>query len=162
MSRYVGAGVIELWYVSTVADPLVPTFSELNAGIDLTGFLTDGGLSTPFDGNIVDGADMGSKFNKTIPGTFGGNPITAEFFRDSVKASDTAWTTLPRATAGFYAVAPRGLVAAGVWAVGDDVDLWTIEVVTRNPADWARNEAARFTVESAVTEVPLEDFAIAA
>ena len=160
MARIIGAGVLELFYVATVSNPQAPTSTELNAGTDLTGFLTDGGISTPFDGSIVDASDMSSKFNKTAPGTYGGQPLTLELYRDD--SADTAWSTLTRGTSGYIAIARFGLATKGTWAVGDKVDLWPITVVTRNPADVVRNEMQRFTVECAVTAVPLEDYTLAA
>lgn len=159
MARVIGAGVLELFYVPTLTDYTAPTTTQLNAGTDLTGFLTDGGLSTPFDGSIVDIGDMSSKFNKTAAGTFGGNPLTLEFYRDD--AADTAWTTLARGVTGYIALARFGLATPGTFAVADVVDVWPIEVVTRNPADVVRNEAQRFSVECAVTNVPAEDYALA-
>ena len=159
MARVTGAGVLELFYVATVANASAPTSTELNAGTDLTGFLTDGGISTPFDGSIVDASDMSSKFNKTAPGTYGGQPLTLELYRDD--SADTAWSTLTRGTSGYIAIARFGLATKGTWAVGDKVDLWPITVITRNPADVVRNEMQRFSVECAVTAVPLEDYTLA-
>lgn len=160
MARKIGAGVLELSYVLTIAVPAAPTAAELNAGTFLTGFLTDGGLSTPLDGSIVDAADMGSAFNKTASGTFGGQALTLELFRDD--AADTAWTTLQRGTVGFIVVARFGLATPGTYAIADVVDIWTIDVVTRNPVDVARNEMQRFGAEMAVTADVTEDFPIAA
>lgn len=160
MSRVIGAGVAELHVITTIAVVTAPTASELNAGVDLTSFLPDGGLTTPFDGSIVDIADMSTKFNATAAGTFGGQPLSIECFRDDV--ADTAWTTLVRGFVGYVAVARFALATQGTWAIADLVDVWPIEVVTRNPADLVRNEAQRFTSESAVTAIPTEDFPIAA
>ena len=160
MARKIGAGVLELSYVLTIAVPTAPTAAELNAGTFLTGFLTDGGLATPLDGSIVDSADMGSAFNKTASGTFGGQPLTLELFRDD--AADTAWNTLTRGVVGFITIARFGLATPGTYAIADVVDIWTIDVVTRNPVDVARNEMQRFGAEMAVTAVPTEDFPIAA
>ncbi len=162
MSRYIGAETIEVHYVPTVADPAAPTSTELNAGTDLTAFLPEGGLNASLEGSIVDAADMSSKFNKTASGTYGGQPLTAEFFRDNVKANDTAYTTLPRGTTGYLAIAPRGLATAGTWAIGDDVDLWPIEVVSQNDSPFARNEMRKFSVTCAVPAVPTIDFPLAA
>ena len=160
MARKIGAGVLELAYVLTVSNLLAPTAAELNAGTFLTGFLTDGGLATPLDGSIVDSADMSTAYNKTAAGTFGGQPLTIELYRDD--SADTAWTTLARETLGHIAIARFGLATPGTWAIADVVDLWKIDVMTRNPVDVARNEMQRFTAEMAVPEVPTEDFAIAA
>ena len=162
MSRYIGAENIEVWFVTTVADYTAPTAAELNAGVDLTGFLPDNGISTPSEGSIVDAGDMSSKYNKTGSGTFGGQPVTADFYRDSVKANDTAYATLPRGTVGYFAIAPRGLATKGTWAIGDAVDMWPVEVVTRNDGARTRNEMIRFSVTCAVPDVPEFDFDIAA
>ncbi len=162
MARKIGAGVLEIFHHTTasIAVATAPTAAELNAGTELTGFLADGGLATPLDGSIVDAADMGDRFNKTAAGTFGGQALTAEFFREF--PTDTAWDALPRETDGYFSIIRRGLAAPGTFAVADEIDLWTIEVVSRNPLDVARNEMQRFAIECAVPAVPLEDFAIAA
>ena len=160
MSRVIGAGVFELAHVTTIADYTAMTAAEGNAGQFLTTYMTDGGAATPFDGSIVDAADMSSKFNKTAAGTFGGNPLTLEFYRDDV--ADTAWTQLARGVAGFIVLSRFGLAAPGTFAVADIIDVWPIEVITRNPMDVVRNEMQKFSVECAVTDVPEEDFSIAA
>lgn len=160
MARIIGAGVAEVTFVATLSDYTAPTATELNGGTDLTSFITDGGTETPFDGSIVDIADMSSAFNKTQAGTFGGQAVSVELYRDDT--ADTAWTTLARGTTGYLAIARKPLATAGTWAIGDDVDVWPITVVTRNPAPIVRNEAQRFTAECAVTDVPEEDFTIAA
>lgn len=160
MARVIGAGIAELHIITTIAILAAPTAAELNAGVDLTSFLPDGGLATPLDGSIVDIADMSTKFNATAPGTFGGQPVSIELYRDD--AVDTAWTTLVRGFVGFGAVARFALSTPGTWAIGDQVDVWPISVVTRNPADLVRNEAQRFTSESAATAEPTEDFILAA
>jgi hypothetical protein len=160
MARKIGAGVLEVAYVLTISDYTAMTAAEGNAGTFLTGFLTDGGLSTPLDGSIVDAADMSAAFNKTASGTFGGQPLTLELFRDD--SADTAWTTLARGTIGHIVVVRFGLATPGTFAVADVIDVWPIDVITRNPVDVARNEMQRFTAEMATTDVPAEDFAIAA
>lgn len=162
MPRRIGAGFVELFHHTTAAitTPLTPLVADLNAGTELTGFLTDGGLSTALDGSIVDAADMSDAFNKTSSGTFGGQPLTIELFREF--PTDTAWDALPRGTDGYFSISRGGLAAPGTFAVADVIELWTIEVVTRNPLDVARNEMQRFTIECAVPAVPLEDFAIVA
>ena len=162
MARKIGAGVLEIFHHTTasIVDPLAPEFAELNAGTELTGFLADGGLATPLDGSIVDAADMGTKFNKTASGTFGGQPFTAEFFRET--PTDTAWDALPRSTTGFLSVARFGLATPGTFAISDEIELWTIIVVTRNRIDVVRGEMQRFQISCATPAAPLEDFAIAA
>jgi hypothetical protein len=166
VTRKIGAGVFEIFYApaGSFANDQAPTATELNdaAVIELTDFLTDGGFSSPFDGSIVDAADMGSGFNKTALGTYGGQPLTAEWYRDFPAASDTAWTTLTRGLAGYFVIARNGLATPGTFAIGDEIESWPIGIASRNPVDVARNDMQRFTNECAVPQVPLEDFAIAA
>ena len=165
MGRVIGAGVLEIASVPTMADYTAPTSTEINAGTFLTTFLTDGGLSTPFDGSVVDAADMSSRFNKTQKGTFGGNPVTLEFFRDDT--TDSAWDAFPRDTVTNLVIARFGISTPSepgppAVAIADVVDVWQVEVITRNPADVVRNELQRFTVELSVTSVPAEGYALAA
>ena len=159
---YTYGGVIELHYVATVADPAAPTTTELNGGTDLTGFLVDNSVRTPFEGATADAKDASSKFNKTVSANFGGQPMTASFHRHKDQADDTAYTTLPRGTAGFFAIARRGLATAGTWAVADRVDLWQIEVISAEDDDVAFTETAKMTVTCAIPSEPTLDFAIAA
>lgn len=165
MTRKIGAGNFELFFApfGHFANDQAPTVAELNdaAVIELTDFLTDGGVATPLDGSIVDSADMGSRFNKTALGTFGGQPIVLQFYRDFPAASDTAWTTLPRDTLGYYVLSRAGLATPGTFAVSDEIESWPLEVASRNPVDVARNEMQQFTTENAIPDVPLEDFVVA-
>lgn len=161
MPKYIGAESDELWYIASVAVPTAPTAAELNAGVRLTGYLPGGSFAVPLDGSIVDAADQSSKYNKTAPGTYGGQPATVDFFGDSVRASDTAYTTHPRGTTGYWASSPRPLATPGVWAVGDAVDLSPISVVSRNRPPKPRNEPVKFTVMAAIPGEPLEDYVIA-
>ena len=166
MTRKIGAGFFELFFAPTgyAVDDQVPTATELNDAsvIELTDFLTDGGVATPLDGSIVDSADMGARFNKTALGTFGGQPIVLQFYRDFPAAGDTAWTTLPRDTTGFYILSRGGLATPGTFAISDEIESWPMEVASRNPVDVARNEMQQFTTENAIPQVPLEDFVVAA
>ncbi len=165
MTRKIGAGNFELFFApfGHFTNDQTPTVAELNdaAVIELTDFLTDGGVATPLDGSIVDSADMGSRFNKTALGTFGGQPIVLQFYRDFPAASDTAWTTLPRDTTGYYVLSRAGLATPGTFAVSDEVESWPLEVASRNPVDVARNDMQQFTTENAIPGEPLEDFVVA-
>lgn len=158
MVRVLGAGVYELFYVAAVTDATAPSVAELNAGIDLTGFLIDGTLDTPLEGSIVDESDVSSDFNKTGPGTYGGDALAAEFYRDNT--TDTAWTTLARAVRGYMAITRFGR-AGTAWASGDTLELWPITVISRNMMVPARNEKQRFRVMCAVPGIPLEDYTLA-
>ncbi len=166
MTRKIGAGVFEIYFAPTAyaVDDQAPTATELHdaAVIELSDFLTDGGFDSPFDGEIIDAADMGSAFNKTALGPFGGQPITVEWFREFPAASDTAWTTLTRALVGYFVVSRNGLATPGTFAIGDEIEAWPIEIASRNPIKVARADIQRFMNDCAVPQEPLEDFAVAA
>lgn len=161
MTRYVPEGTMEVWYVATVADPLAPESTELAAGVDLTKFCV-GDLNLPFEGQTADSADLSSRFNKTVEGDFGGAAGSNTFHKEKESADDTAWSTLPRGTAGYLAVAFRGLATPGTWAIGDSVDLWPIQILSRAMAQQARNTSTRFAVNIAIPDVPTEDFELVA
>lgn len=161
MAKYIADGVIQLHFVETISDQASPTIAEIQAGTDCTAFLR--ALNTPLDGSTVDSATADSKYNTTVSGTYGGQALTADFTRDSVYADDTAWTTHTRETTGFWVVSRRGGGgAAGALQTGDRVDVWPIEVITRNPNAYSRNSLEMFTVECSVNPAPSEDVTIAA
>jgi hypothetical protein len=160
MARFIPDGKLKIRFVAAIASDAAPTITEINAGTDATPFLR--ALNTPLEGSIVDISDVSSKFNKTAPGTYGGQPVTAEFYRDDVFASDTIWTLLARGVATHIVICRRGgSGTSGAIAATDKVDVWPVTVVTRNPAAYARNEPTGFTVEFAVPEEPTEDATVA-
>lgn len=159
MAKYIADGVLQLHYVAAIEDQDNPTLGEITGGVDLTPFLR--ALNTPLDGSTVDSATPDTTYNTTVAGTHGGQPVTADFTRDTEYDDDTAWTTLPRTTTGFWVVARRGGTGtAGALQVADRVDVWPITVVTRNPGAYSRNSLEMFTVECSVNPAPSEDVEI--
>lgn len=162
MSKYISDGIIQLHYIATddLADPSQPTLAEITGdGVDLTGFMRS--LDTPLEGSTVDAATADSAYNSTVAGTYGGQPVSGEFVRDSVAANDTAWNTLPFRTQGYFIVARRGGTGTdGALAVGDLVDVFPIDVSSRNPVPYGRNELARFMMNAAVPTLPEFDVPI--
>ena len=161
MARFIPDGTLRVSFVAAIEDVSAPTASEIEAGVDATGFLRS--LSTPLEGSIVDISDVSSRFNKTASGTYGGQEVSAEFYRDDDQADDTMWNLLTRGVATNLVVARRGGSGTGGTIAADDyVDVWPVEVITRNPADYARNEPTGFTVQFAVPDEPIEDATVGA
>lgn len=161
MAKTILDGVAQLHYVPTIADPSAPTLTEIQGGVDLSGFLRPGGDWSPIEGSTVDAATIDSAFNSTARGTYGGQPFAAVFTNDDTPGGDVAWNTLPRGTTGYFVVSFYGGSGPdGALAVGDIVNVYAIDVYTRKRSPYARNELAVFTVEAAVTEPPHEDVAI--
>lgn len=161
MSRLGSTGEIQVWYAPSVADKSAPTIAEKNAGVNLTGALLRDGLSLPQSGNTIDVAGAASKYNATDAGTYGGDPITASFFRDSVAANDDAWDTLPRGTRGYFVVS-RFEGSESALGAGDRVEVWPIVVISRSNRDIEQDGAYRFDVTCGVPTEPDDDAVVAA
>ena len=157
MSRTASVGVLKIRYVPTIANKAAPTVAEINAGVDLSSQLTRDGLATPSKGSTIDASDISDAFNSTAAGPYGGDPITAKFHRDAVTGSDTAWSTLPRLTAGYFVVGRFGLTPSA----GQRVEVWPITVISREMADTAENETEKFTVTCAVPTPPNDNAVVA-
>ena len=158
MARVNPPGVTEVVWATTVTIA-APTAAQCNAGVDLTSFVR-GIPSVPETGNTADTADLSSKFNKRIPASYGGDNLTIEFYQDDT--TDTAYDTLIRSTAGFWIIAWDGLAATGTFAIGDDVWVYPVTIMSRGMGTPGRDEALWFVSEAAITSVATEKFTIAA
>lgn len=158
MPRLIHDGEVRVTFAPTIADPNAPTVAEVETGATvMTPFIQT--LDTPLDGDTVDASDLSSAYNVTAPGTFGGNPVTGTFHKDSVPANDTAYTTLPRLTTGFFVIRRFGGSGVAI-AISDPVEVWPINVITRNPSAMNRNTLQTFTLEAAVSSPPSLDVAV--
>lgn len=166
MSTFTQDEKIQVWLVDDIADITAPSLGEITAGDEITRFLRS--LTTPLEANVVDSSTAESKFNKTTSGTYGGQAVTGTFTRDDVYADDLAWHGLERGRTTHLVICDRGGSGAAYsdnpnrlqLANGDRVDVWTIEVTSRQRGDYSRNELATFTFSASVPEVPAEDVAI--
>ena len=114
-ARVVPAGTAELSWVTTIAVLAAPTATELNAGVDLTSFARNI-PNVPETANNADIANLSSLFNARQPASFGGDDLSIDLYMDD--ATDTAYDTLIRSTAGFWVVALYGLATPGTFAIG--------------------------------------------
>lgn len=171
MPRYGSTGRIAILWATTIADPASPTVAELTAAVNLSDYITRDGLKTPSSGNTIDAADIGSRFNKTAPGTYGGDAGEIMAHRGSKTADDLAWTTLEQDAIGFLVVARQGLhqdvttglgSKDGVPTVADKCEVYPSTVISRAMADTADNETAKFTASLAFTGEPVQDAAVVA
>ncbi len=151
--------IVEVYFGTTVAIPAAPTASDLNAFTDITGD-SRGVPNIPDTGNTAPTDDLSSKFNKRQAASHGGDNFTLEAYRDT--GTDAAYDLLVALTAGFFAVAWDGLAAAGTWAIADNVWLYEGTIISRGMGQPGRDEVEFFTCEFAITEPPLEKFALVA
>lgn len=161
MARRGSTEVIRVWYLATLASPSAPSAAAVTAGVDITPFLTRDGLSTPNSGSTLDVSDASSRQNKTAAGTYGGDPIELKMNRDDTPADDDGWTTFPRGTEGYIVVRRFGGSAVAA-AAAQKVEVWPIQVISRENAPIAENEKQMFTVRCAVPSAVFDDATLAA
>ncbi|MEU7044933.1 hypothetical protein AB0A77_28295 [Streptomyces varsoviensis] len=174
MPRYAATGRIAIIFAPSVANINAPTAAEISAGVNLTDYITRDGLKTPSSGNTIDAADIGSRFNKTAPGTYGGDAAEITAHRGSkpgASGDDKAWAALPQDSMGFLIVARTGLGQSpttglgtkdGKPTTGDRVEVYPVTVISRAMKEAGNNETDKFTASLAITGEPTQDATVAA
>lgn len=144
--RYLPPGIRHLYWVSTMANYLLPTRAELNAGIDLTYEIPDGGVTGwSLAGSTVDAPDLGSKFTSQVPGRLTSASNSIDSYLD--QGSNDIRTLLPRDTTGFIVCLWDGDVP------GQLMDVFPVRVVTQ-AVDPNTVDVGKVTIQFAVTKVP--------
>ena len=150
MARYANDGMIKVYFVTTIANKAAPTVAELNAGTDISNFITKDGLTVPSNQNNVANASLAETFDSELPGSFGG-PLSMTGIRDA--ATDTFWTLVVYGTAGFIVVR-RGTATATAWASTQKVEVYPMTWHEPIPAQTASNEQGRFSAMAPVSSQP--------
>jgi hypothetical protein len=159
MARVLFTGTGKLYWVAdptqagTVVTLAAPTATQVNTGTNVTSLLRRDGLARPQSGNTIDISDASSLFNKTGLGTFGGDKVTVQFYRDKITGSDIAWPLLAQGSYGFFIILPFG-TAGGSPAAGDRCEVWQVAVANRSMSNIADNDAQRFSCDLAVIQPP--------
>jgi hypothetical protein len=151
MSRIVFEENTTIWFVASISNVNSPTAAEINAGVNLTSWCPKDGLKFGVTNNKVPIGAIDTAFDAEIQGSWGAE-LTFDFFRDD--SADTAYTTLPRKTNGYFVIRPWGAAPTAVAAAADKVSVWPVQTGQRIPNDSAANENQRFTCECAVTSTP--------
>ncbi len=135
---------------ATPAAQTVTAATDIAAAVNLTGFLIS--INASSQGNVVPTPSLDTLFETSIIGTSQAT-FTADFYRDST--ADTAWTTLPRGTVGYFVVARFGTLGLAPIA-GKVVEIWPVQVVSRTSASVSNNTVQTFTVTGSVPQEPNE------
>jgi hypothetical protein len=153
MARVIPNGNTYVAFCTTIASTaLVPTAAEIAAGVNLTPFIISINAST--NGNTVATPSFDSTFETNIPGTVTAT-FEADMYRDAT--TDTAWTTLPRGTAGFMVISRFGGTGTLKLPVSTNkVEVWPVLVMTRSAQNMTNNTAQTMTVQCSVPQVPNE------
>jgi len=110
-------GRVRVYWLTACANIAAPTTTELNAGTDLTGFITPDGLSIGMTTGSVNVGNVGSTFTLTRVGRRVPT-INLTFHHDATAGNtDPPWTLLTYRTLGFLAVR-LGIDKATAWATG--------------------------------------------
>lgn len=141
-----------------VADISAPTAAEVAGAVDLTGFTIS--LNASSRGNTVPTPSFDTLFETNTIGTSAAT-FDADFYRDDT--TDTAWTTLPRGTAGFFLISRFGGSGADNLPVAaDEVEVWPVTVTSRTMANMSSNTVLTFTASCSVNIEPDEAAVVAA
>ena len=152
MARIVPDGFLKVWVVDSIASQSAPTIGEINAGTEVTPFLTPAGLDTPEEGTDADISNLSSARDQSIPATIGGE-LTAEYYRDD--AADDAWNNQARLTITNLVVARFGGSGTDNAIIAADVvEVYPVRISQRSPSRAVRGEAMRFVVNYALSGDP--------
>ena len=133
---------------------LVPVAAEILACTEMTDFIIS--ITASAQGNVVPTPKLKSLFETSIPGTSSAT-FTAEMYRDSVEANDTAWTALARGTAGVFYISRFGGKGVGKLPIlADIVESWPVIVTSRSASAMSSNTAQTFTLTCSVPQKPNE------
>lgn len=142
----------KIWIVNSIATQSAPTIGEINAGTEVTGFLTPAGLDTPEEGTDADISSIASARDFSVPATIGGD-ISGEFYRDD--ASDDAWDAMPRLQITNLVIARFGGTGTDNAIIATDVvEVWPVRVSQRSNSRVTRGEALRYTSTFALSGDP--------
>ena len=138
--------------VDSISTISAPTIGEINAGTEVTEFLTPAGFDTPEEGNDADTSSIASAHDTSVPATVSGQP-SGEFYRDD--SADDAWDAMARLTTTNIVISRFGgsgtdnaIIAA------DTVEVWPVRVSSRSAGRIVRGEALRFVAQFAKSVAP--------
>lgn len=152
--RYFPTGTTRyIWVPTIVATTKIPTRAEINAGTDLSTDLAEvSGWTVSSD--LIDTPDINKRFTSRIPGRITAEDSSLTFYED--KVGDDVRALLPRDTAGYVVRMGGGDVTLSL------MDIFPVTVSSLSKNEGTDDEAARLTVEFAITSEPVEDVPIPA
>lgn len=150
--RFIRPNVTKVYWVPTLADYNNPLRTELDAGTDVSGEISDvSGWSTT--SNSTDTPDWGSRFTSQIPGNITADSSSITFYGSS--DTQDIRTLLNRDDTGFV-----------VWMDGGDVPTQLMDVFPVTVSSLAHqrtmSDPAAIQVSFTITDVPAENVAIPA
>lgn len=160
MSVVIMDGRVRVYWLTACSVIALPTTTELNAGTDLTPYITPDGLDISMATGSVDVGNVGSTFTLTRVGRRTPT-ITLTMHHDATTGStDAAWNLLTYRTTGFLAVR-TGVDKTTAWTTGQGgggttgaLIIAPSEVAEYNPIKPAPDTSWDFSVELRVYQDP--------
>lgn len=141
------------------ANPAAPTEAEIDDAIDLTCLVMS--INASAQGNTVPTPSLCSLFETSVPGTSQAT-FSGDFYRDDAKGTDgkimdIAWNLLPRGKAGYFFISRFGGSGEDHKPrAGESVEVWPVQITSRQAGALSSNTAQTFTSNAAVNENPWE------
>lgn len=152
MARFMQMGTTKIYWLTTIASLATAlTATETNAGINVTGQLSDlSGFS--FDNTPIDTPDMSTALVTKIPGEDAVADSSLTFYED--KTTNPIKAALTKGTSGYVVILGYGTAGASP-AAGDKADIWPV-IVSSNARQYAAGAAAsKYLVKMAPTLAPV-------
>ena len=151
--------VFDAAFGSTTVTASAPTVSEINALTRIECYIVDT-LDAPRSGSTTDISALCQRETFNIAATITNDDITATMWRE-FDGTDAAWTLFddsanPPVNAKLVVCRGGFSGAAGIAASGDDVDVYSVQVVSRSPVGPTKTDGQRFEVVMAVTAVEFD------
>lgn len=138
--------------VSSIADISAPTADELDAGTDITCYLTKDGLNPGGSTNGVDSGSLCSRVDSQVAGSVSYN-ATLRGFR--YWDEDDFWDVCAWGT-NTHLVVRRGPAHDAAWTAGQPVEVYTVQMGEKIPASSAANTLQTFEVSLFVEDADLD------
>jgi len=150
MSVVIMDGRVRCVWMTACANIALPTVAELNAGTDLTDYITPDGLDIGMATGKVNVGNVGSTF--TLERVGRRSPSIALTLHHN-SPTDTPWTLLVYRALGFFAVR-KGIDKATAWTIGQgtggstgEVSVYPVECGADAPVKPAPDTSWDFTVD---------------
>jgi hypothetical protein len=145
--------VVDIAFGSSLT-PAAPTVAEINALDRLECYVVGSGFSTPRSGSTIDISSLCERDDYNVAGPITNGPIVATLWRE-FDGTDTAWAALDDTadppTTDYLVVCRGGFTGvAGIADADDNVDVYTVQIVSREPSAPNKGEAQRFDAQWAV------------
>jgi hypothetical protein len=150
-------GTSKVYWVSTISNTSAPTTTELNAGVDLTPYITADGWSVTTATAKVDVSALNSVDNLSIPGR---RDDDIEVTFKSQGDSAAPWTTFASRPSG-YLVERVGVAYATAWTAAQKVRVFPCTAADRQRVPAAANELVKFTVPFMKTAAVVDQATVA-